>query len=433
MKTVRDLFSYLHASPTAAHAGEETARRLREAGYTPLSEGEVWHLEKGGKYYVSRGLSALIAFRLPARPTGFLVVASHSDSPTFHVNPDPENTAAGKYTRLSVEKYGGMLSATWMDRPLSVAGTVCLKTDSGVTVRTVKVERDLLIIPSVAIHMNRNANDGATYNPAVDMQPLFGDCDVTPGTLRAIVAEEIGVEAGEILEMDLGLYNRATATVLGAKGEYISGPRLDDLMCAYTALEGFLTSSDTSAVPVYALFDNEEVGSSTACGADSTFLTDVFARIAASYHLTVEEEQVLWRNSFLVSADNAHAKHPNHPEYSDPLHAPVMGGGVVIKQNANRRYMTDGTSAAVFGEICRRAGVPTQTYCNRADIPGGSTLGCIATSHFSVPGVDIGLAQLAMHSSYETAGKADVAHMINALRAFYGTVLTFNGADVTIE
>lgn len=432
MDSLKDFFAFLEASPSAAHAGEEVAKRLKEAGYTQLEENAIWHLDPGGKYYVMRGFSAVIAFRVPEDPVGAMLVASHSDSPTFHINPDPENKVVGAYTRLSVEKYGGMLCASWMDRPLSVAGTLTVRTEKGIEIRTVKVERDLLIIPSVAIHMNRNANDGATYNPAVDMQPLFGDGRHDKGALLAIVAEAAGVSPDQIVNYDLGLYNRQKGTVLGGANELICAPRLDDLACAYTSLVAFLTAEESKMLPLYVLFDNEEVGSATRNGADSTFLTDVLDRILDGIDTIGEGGHAFLANSFLVSADNAHARHPNHPELADPMHAPTIGGGVVVKYNANRRYVTDGTSAAVFEEICRRAGVKTQSYCNRADMPGGSTLGSIAETHLSLHAVDIGLPQLAMHASCETAGVADMEEMINALRAVYGTTLHVTNTNIEI-
>ncbi len=431
MELAKDLLSYVDAAPSAAHAGCETAKRLLERGYILLEEKDPWHLVPGGKYMVRRGLSGVIAFRLPKGAAGFMMVASHSDSPTFHVNPQGENK--GKYTRLSVEKYGGMICHTWMDKPLSVAGEAVVKEENGVKRVPVAIDRDLVIIPSVAIHMDRKANEGATYNPAVDMQPLFGGADVENGTLLAMVADTLGVSPQSVLSMDVGLYNRQKGCILGAKGDLIAAPRLDDLACAYTSLVAFMDAKETDRVPVYVLFDNEEVGSGTYQGAASDFLSSTLERIGASLAIPKEEMNRLYANSMMVSADNAHAVHPNHPEYADPLHAPVLNGGVVIKHNANKRYTTDSMTAALFGEICKRAGVPTQTYVNRADIPGGSTLGAISLGQVSVPSVDVGIGQLAMHSAYETAGAKDVGYMVRALRAFYESSLaaTHDGVEIS--
>ena len=424
-------FDFLCASPTAHHAAETVARRLDGAGYTRLSEGTPWQLAPGGAYYVTRG-AALMAFRLPKGvPTGAMVVATHGDSPTFSVTPAGTAKAGGGCARLTVEKYGGMLCATWLDRPLSVAGVITLRAENGaICTRTVKVDRDLVIIPSVAIHMNRNANEGATYNAAVDMQPLWGVGEA-PSLLSA-VAEAAGVSEEDILSHRLWLYNRQSPSVLGAAGELVAAPRLDDLACVWCSLEGFLGAKPSAAMPVFALFDNEEVGSSTLGGAGGDFLSATLARACECLGMTQEQRQMMQANSFVVSADNAHATHPNHPEYAHPNNAPVLGGGVVVKYNGNCRYATDAVSAAVFGEVCRRAEVPTQTYCNRPDLVGGSTLGAVSVSQFTVPTVDIGMPQLAMHSAYETAAVADFEHMTRALTAFYGSSLTRDGEDTLI-
>lgn len=421
---LQSFFDYISASPTAPHAAAETVARLGAAGYEALREDTPWQLVMGGKYYVVRG-AAVIAFRLPSElPCGAMMVAAHGDSPSFAVTPSG-SAVSGKYTRLTVEKYGGMLSATWLDRPLSVAGVIAVRGANGaVETKPVKLDRDMAVIPSVAIHMNRNANENASYNPTVDMQPLWGGKDAA--SLLSVIAEEAGVAAEDILSHRLWLYNRQAPTLLGAEGEFIGSARLDDLACAFTAQEAFLKAGETAAMPLYALFDNEEVGSATRGGAGSDFLDNVLRRICEVLGMNEEERQCFEARSFLVSADNAHAVHPNHPEYADPQHAPEMNGGVVVKYNANCRYVTDAEGGAVFAEICRRAGVPTQVYCNRPDIPGGSTLGCIAVSRMGVRAVDIGLAQLAMHSCFETMGSRDIAFMIRALTAFYGTAL---GAD----
>lgn len=422
---VEDLFSYLEASPTAPHAIEETECRLKREGYEELRESAPWKISLGGKYYVKRGLGALIAFRLPSQmPKGAMMVASHSDSPTFAITPSL-TAVTGNYTRLTTEKYGGMLCATWLDRPLSVAGVVVVRgADGTLCPRTINIDEDLVMIPSVAIHMNRNANEGATYNPAVDMQPLWGGKQTT--SLLTRIAQEAGVREEDVVSHELWLYNRQKPTIYGAAGEFIGAPRLDDLGCAYGALKGFLASRESEAMPLYALLDNEEVGSATYGGAGSDFLATTLRRICVALGLDDEAAPRFLAHSFLVSADNAHAIHPNHPEYADAHNAPTMGGGVVLKYNANRRYATDAISYGVFADICQRAGVKTQTYCNRPDIPGGSTLGCISMTQVSVPTIDIGLAQLSMHSSYETMGREDIVTLERALTAFYSTSLAFD-------
>ena len=326
------------------------------------------------------------------------------------------------YVRINTERYGGMLCATWLDRPLSVAGKVMVK--DGSTIRSVlySSEEPLLLIPNVAIHMNRAANTGFEYKANVDTVPLWAGS--AGKTIRGKVAEDLGISVESIISTDLFLVNPADGVQWGANGEFISCPRLDDLECVYGSLQGFLASEEASAVPVLAVLDNEEVGSTTKQGADSTFLNDILTRICVSFDVSAGKQAALIANSFLVSADNAHAVHPNHPEYSDSTSKVFMNGGVVIKYNANQKYTTDSVSDAVFTRICEDAGVPVQRYTNRADMAGGSTLGNISNTHVSVNTIDIGLAQLAMHSSFETAGSDDITHLINALTAFYSASVT---------
>ena len=423
-KRTKALMAFLDASHSVYHAAAYLADTLERSGYTRLLEGDSWQLTPGGKYYLTRGGTAVLAFRVPqTTPVGFMMSASHSDRPTFKVKENGE--LVGAYTRLATEKYGGMLMAPWLDRPLSVAGRVLVETESGVQSKLVDIDRDLLLIPNVAIHMNRKANDGYTWNPAVDTLPLLGS-KAAAGKLNKLLEKAAG---GKILGHDLYLYVRQKATVWGMDKEYISSAALDDLECAWCCTQGFLRSQDSGSVPMLCVFDSEEVGSSSVQGAASRLLEDTIGRICAA--LSLDESRML-ANSFMVSADNAHALHPNHPEYADSANAPVMGGGVVLKFNASQRYTTDGLSAAIFRKVCAKANVSVQTYCNRADIPGGSTLGNISLSHVSVPSADIGLAQLAMHSSYETAAVADAISLEEAMTAFYGHSLTVRGEEFTL-
>ena len=413
----RELCAFLDASPTCYHAIEHVSSTLTAGGYRRLREFESWELEEGGKYYVTRGDSALIAFRVPTRAfRGFMLSAAHSDSPSFKVRQTAESTAAGNCRKLHVEPYGGMIQRSWMDRPLSLAGRCLIRREGRIETRLVNIDRDLLIIPSVAIHMDREVNRSGALNAAADLQPLFTQGETK---LTALLARELQLTEQDILETELFLYPRAKATLLGAEQEFIGAPRLDDLQCVFGCLQGFLRSKDSESIPALCIFNNEEVGSSTRQGADSTFLTDILARISALCGKSAEEHRAAAAQSFLVSADNAHAIHPNHPEFSDKAEAPVLNGGLVLKYNANQRYTTDGLSAAVFSEICREAGVPLQRYSNRPDLPGGSTLGCIAISHLSVPAVDIGLPQLAMHASFEVAGAKDTEALVRAMTAYY--------------
>jgi aspartyl aminopeptidase len=351
-----------------------------------------------------------------------MITASHGDSPCFKIKENAE-LKDSHCLRLSVEKYGGMLCATWLDRPLSVAGRVTVRTAKGLAIRNLDLKEPFAVIPAVAIHMNRNANEGASYNAAVDMLPLCGEA-ADEGLLNRRIAAALDVEPADILTTDLFVYNPQAGMEWNG---YISAPRLDDLQCAFCALTAFIESGKTAdaadTVPVYCLFDNEEVGSQTKQGAASTFLADILHRIADTAEAPTALSDLLAR-SFMVSCDNAHAVHPNHPEYQDRNHAVHMNGGIVIKYNANQRYTTDAVSAGIFGLICEKAGVPVQRYANRADMAGGSTLGNIANTKVSLNTVDIGLAQLAMHSAFETAGARDTSYMVNALTAFYNTTLT---------
>ena len=419
MSEIKALQNFLDNSHSSYHAAANLAAMLTEAGYTRLSEKEEWDLVPGGKYFLVRGGTAVMAFRIPeGEVTGFMMSAAHSDRPTFKVKENAETV--GAYTKLLVERYGGMLISTWLDRPLSIAGRAVVETEKGVEVKLVDIDRDLLMIPNVAIHMNRNANDGYKWNPAVDTLPLMGGKDAK-GKFQALLEETAG---GKVLGHDLYLYLRQKSSIWGANEEYISSAALDDLECAWACTQGFLNAPATSAIPVLCVFDNEEVGSSSAAGAAGDLLESVLVRICEARELDIFR---LLANSFMVSADNGHALHPNHPELADAANAPVLGGGVVLKFNASQRYCTDGFSVAVFRRICGKAEVPTQTYCNRADIAGGSTLGNISLHHVSVPTIDIGVAQLAMHSSYETGSVADAVHLKNALTAFYGATLDTQG------
>ena len=419
MDTVQKLFRFLDESPTCYHAAANTKAALTAAGAVELRESEQWKLEKGTLYVVERGDSALVAFRVPEGPFhGFLMAAAHSDSPTFKVRETAEAASAGNTLRLSVEPYGGGVWRGWLDRPLSVAGRVVIRQGDRLVSRLVNIDRDLLVIPGVAIHMDRSVNKGAELNPAVDLLPLLG-CGKEPGAFRKLIAEAAGVREEHLLSTELFLYPRTKAVQTGLNGEFIVSPRLDDLQCVFGCLEGFLAAKPGGSLPVLAVFNNEEVGSNTRQGADSTFLTDVLERIAHGCGLDSEAWKAAVANSFMVSADNAHAIHPAHPEYADKGEFPVLGGGIVIKYHANQRYTTDAVSGAVFQAICQEAGVPVQRYSNRADLPGGSTLGNISTAHLSVPTVDIGLPQLAMHSVCETAGAADTEYLVKAMTAYF--------------
>lgn len=419
------LRAFLDQAHSVYHAQQGLVQQLKAAGFQPLQEQETWQIAPGGRYYVTRGDAAVMAFRVPQGvPTGFMMSASHLDRPCFKVKENGELT--GTYTRLAVERYGGMILSTWLDRPLSIAGRVAVQTEQGIRTQLVDIDRDLLLIPNVAIHMNRQVNDGYKWNPAVDLLPLLGGKEAT-GRLEAMLEEQAG---GKILGRDLYLYIRQKSSVWGVNQEYLSSAALDDLECAWACTQGFLEAADSQAISVLCLFDSEEVGSGSVQGAGSTLLADTLHRICQAGGWDLRQ---LLTQSFLVSADNAHALHPNHPEFSDAANAPVMGGGVVIKHNASMSYCTDGVAAGLFRSICQRAEAATQSYYNRADLPGGSTLGHISLAHVSVPTVDIGLAQLAMHSSFETGAISDIEALVKAMTALYSTALEVRGQEYILR
>ena len=393
-----ELLRFIDRSPSAFHAVENVKDALVAAGFRELYETEDFAVKGGDKVFVRRNGSSLIALKIPeGTPAGLMLAAAHSDSPSFKIKETAPVESADGYVRLNVEKYGGMLCAPWLDRPLSAAGRVTLREGGAIVSRLVDLARPVALIPNLAIHMDRKANEGKAYEAHVDMLPLYS---LSGGKgFDALVAETLGVKEEDILAKDLF--------------------RLDDLQCVFGCLHGFLQAGETESLAALCVFDNEEVGSGSKQGADSSFLSDVLRRVCLSLGMDEEGYCQCIANGFMVSADNAHAVHPNHGEEADRSDRPVMNGGVVIKYNANARYTTDSVSAAAFSELCRAAGVPVQRYTNRADKPGGSTLGNISLSHVSLDSVDIGLAQLAMHSCYETAGAKDTAYLVRAMEAFF--------------
>ena len=416
---IRDFFSFIQKSPSAFHSVNALCSQLEAAGCERLSEFSEWAIQPGRRYFVTRNQSSVIAFDVPeCGLSHFQIVSSHSDSPAFKLKPSCEEVAAGHFIRLNTERYGGMIMSSWFDRPLSIAGRVIVKTETGFEAKLADLGRDAVLIPNMPIHFNREVNDGYKYNPQVDTLPLYAEGKET-GRLMEEVAACCGVKAEDIVSTDLFLYTRMPGSVWGADDAFFSCPRIDDLECAWTSLQAFLAGRAKDHVNVCAVFDNEEVGSGTKQGADSTFLNDVLARICEALGASDSRKRALIAASFMVSADNAHGVHPNHPEKFDAQNRTYMNGGVVIKHNANQKYTTDAVSDAVFSAVCEKAGVPVQHFVNRSDVLGGSTLGNIANAHASMNTVDIGLAQLAMHSACETAGVKDVGYMVDALTGFY--------------
>lgn len=422
---IHQLFDFIQCSPTASHTAATVRAMLVQAGFTQLLESQPWDLQPGGRYYTTRGMSSLIAFQVPkADFHGFSVIAPHGDSPCFKVKESPELRVDGQYTKLNTEVYGGMQLALWTDRPLSVAGRLAVRTENGVKGVLCDIRRDLLLIPGVAIHMNRGVNEGVKLDPQKDTLPLLGG---SQADLKKLVAENAGVAPEDILSWDLYLYSRAQGTVFGAEKEFLAAPRLDDLECVFAAAKAFLAGENRENVTVFSLFDNEETGSLTRQGADSPFLSEVLERISLSCGKSREEHLRAIASGFMLSADNAHAVHPDSPEKSDPTNRCYLNGGVVVKHSP--RYASDALTAGLFQRICQKAGVPVQVYYNNSKIPGGGTLGNLSGSHVALPTVDIGLAQLSMHSPYETAGAKDLDYMVWAMQAFYESVITQTGRE----
>ena len=416
---VEGLFSFIDKSPSPFHAIEAMKEMLTEAGFIEVQENKSWELEKGSSYFVVRNDSAIIAFQLPNEEVkGFHMVASHSDSPSFKIKENAELTLDKAYTKLNVEKYGGMIMSSWFDRPLSVAGRVYVSAEQGIEKRMIHFDEDLLVIPNLAIHMNREVNNGVKYSAQTDMCPVLSTT-ADKAQFVTLLAEKASVNAEDVLGQDLYLYTRQKGLVVGVDKDMLISPRLDDLECAYGSMQAMIESTPDKFVNICAVLDNEEVGSGTRQGADSDFLYSTLKRIVYAMGGNEETYMQAVAESFLISADNAHAIHPNHPEKADPTNRPVLNGGIVIKYSGNQKYTSDAFSGSVMKKLCMDADVPYQVFYNHSDVLGGSTLGNISTAHVSVASVDIGLPQLAMHSAVETAGVKDIEYLIKALKEFY--------------
>ena len=418
--SIEELFRFLDAGVSAFHSTAAAAAILEAEGYVNCPESAAWELAPGGKYYTTRNGSAVLAWRMPkGELTGWHVTASHSDSPTWRI----KQLDGGKdtvFAKAETEGYGGMIMPSWLDRPLTVAGRLLVRTESGIESRLVCPDRALACIPNLCIHFSHDLNNGMKYNPQVDLQPIFGEAG---STLRDALAAEAGVKAEDIVDAALVLCTREKAERVGLKGEYFMSGRIDDLECAYATLYGFLQGRGEEAGrgDIWVMFDNEEVGSSSRQGAQGSLMSDVLARIEESLGVTKEQSIRARTNCLLLSADNGHAIHPNHPEKSDQKLPVNMGGGVILKYNARQTYTTSGLTGAAFTAICEKAGVPVQTFANRADVAGGSTLGNLLGRQILMPMVDIGVGQLAMHSAMETASCKDAEYLANACAAYYNT------------
>jgi aspartyl aminopeptidase len=414
----RGMLDFIARSPDSWHAAANAAGELEKSGFSELTEGKIWKLSAGGKYFVRRNMSSLIAFRIPAADFhGFMIAAAHGDSPAFRIKDNAE-IETGECIRLNVEKYGGAIYSTWLDRPLSVSGRIAARNGGALETRLVNIDRDLLCIPSLAIHMDRKANEGVRFRVQEDMLPLIGGADAK-GALARLAAESAGVAPEDVVSSELVVYDREAGRIWGAEDEFVSSPRLDDLECVFSLLNGFLAGESRASCSVFALLDSEEIGSGTKQGAASTFLKDILRRVFLALGRTEEEYLAAIASSFMLSADNAHAAHPNHMDAADITNRPRMNGGVVLKFSGEQKYTTDAVSAAMVRTLCARAGVPAQEYYNNSDIAGGTTLGHLSWSQVAVNMADIGLAQLAMHSACETAGARDVQYMSALIKEFY--------------
>ena len=421
---MKGLIDFLNKSVNEYLAVEEIKRILDNAGFEQLEFSQNWNLKNGGNYYVVKDQSSLIAFKMGLKfeNRGFNIVASHLDSPCLKIKQNGIISVKNN-TILNTEVYGGPILATWFDRPLSIAGRVIVKENEELVSKIVNVDKDLLIIPSAAIHLKKDV----TTNPQKDLLPIASLTNYE--SINVLLEKVLGINKDDIISFDLSVYNKDQAKLVGVNEELLVSPRIDNLECAYTSLQAFINSVNENKVNVYAAFNNEEVGSNTKQGADSTILYDVLRRIVKDE----VELNINLANSFLVSADNAHAQHPNYMELSDPTNNVLMNKGIVIKHNSNQRYTTDGISSAVMQMICEKANVPYQHYTNRSDQRGGGTLGAISSSHVSIHSVDIGLAQLAMHSANETAGSLDAEYMIKALEEFYRSNLNIKDNKISLK
>ncbi len=428
MNNYADLAAFLNASPVNFWAVNTTVEHLRAAGFAELDMRHKWALSPGGKYYVTKNDSAVFAFVVGQGDAadGFKIISAHSDSPCFRIKPNCEVVCDGNIVKLNTEVYGGPILYTWFDRPLSIAGRVILRSDDllNPSHRLVRFDQALLTIPHLAIHFNRAVNEGNPLSKQKDMLPVLGKVDKKEDAkdlILRLVAEKLGVSPDDILDYDLSLYDTTPASTVGLNGEFITSGRLDDLSMVHATLNALLNthSKADNATRVIAIFDNEETGSGTKQGAASPMLDYILRRIVASKGGNDEDYMRAVSTSFMISADDAHGVHPNYAEKQDPTNHPTLGGGPVIKINANCKYMTDADSAAVFRSLCDKAGVPCQYFVNHSDVAGGSTLGNILTSQIPLRGVDVGAAIWAMHSARETASLADHEAMIATFTAFF--------------
>lgn len=416
---MKEFLKFLENTPTAYHAARSVKDILIADGFVELLECEAWHLKKGGKYFVGRNMSSVLAFIVPTEEAQtFNITAAHLDSPTFKLKPNYEITR-GRYLKINTEVYGGPIYNTWMDRPLGIAGRVIIGDDNKVVAKLINIKKPLVVIPNLPIHYNRNVNKGVELNPQIDMLPIFADKCFGDASLKTIIANELNVEEESILGSDLYLTVLERGCLVGPNLEFVMAPQIDNLECSYACVKALTQANNKMSVNVAVLFDNEEIGSSTMQGAAGTLLSDTLERISIALGKSKESYLQMLASSFIISCDNAQGFHPNYPAKYDETNPCYLNGGIVIKNASRGSYSTDAMSSGYFQMLCKKANVKYQLNTNRSDNPGGSTLGVISIRQVSIPSVDIGLAQLAMHSAFETAGSKDLEYLIKALKEFY--------------
>ncbi|NFI93536.1 M18 family aminopeptidase [Clostridium botulinum] len=426
MNTAKDLLNFINNSKSAFHSAHEVKSILDKEGFVEIKECDKWDLKHGGKYYVMKNESAIIGFEIGSgdiAEEGFRLIGAHTDSPGFRIKPHAEMTVENHYVKLNTEVYGGAILSTWFDRPLSIAGRVTLKGSNPLKpqVKLVDLNKPILIIPSLAIHMNRTINEGYEYNKQKDTLPLLTmatDKLEKDGYLLKLIAESLNVKEKEIVDFDLFVYEYEKGCLFGMNEEFISAGRLDDLWMVYAGLVALLQSKSNKATKVLVALDNEEIGSLTSQGANSSLLENILERITLALGKDREDFKRSLSNSVMISADLAHALHPNYIEKHDPTNRPLVGKGPVIKIAASGSYSTDSYAAAIFKQVCKNADVPCQEFVNRSDVKGGTTIGPITASKLNIPVIDMGAPLLSMHSVRELASVKDNEYTIKAFTEF---------------
>ncbi len=430
----KGLIDFLNKTHSEYNATYNLKEILLNEGYIELKEEEPFNLKLNTNYFLVRNDSSIIAFKLPSelKDYHYEICASHVDSPALKVKMS-NDVISNNYHKLAVEVYGGLIRSTWLDKPLSLAGRVIIKENNKLVTKIIDINKDLLIIPNLCIHFNRDINKGIEYNPQVDLMPIIGNDSNYKSSVNEAIKRVLKCDEKDIVSYDLYLYNREQATLGGLDDEFIYAGKIDNLENAYLTLKGFINSNISGYIGVYCAFNNEEVGSMTGNGADSDLLTSTLERINSALKKSDEEYKIALHKSFILSVDNGHAVHPNHSEVSDPNNLVYLNKGLIIKFNSNMAYTSDAYSASIIKELCEVSKIPYQYFYNKSDVRGGSTLGAISLSHLSITSCDIGLSQLAMHSNYEVAGSKDTLAMYNLIKEFYSTNIVIKSGEFELK